>query len=169
MRTLFLTSSIRILFVSLFAYALLEVPVHAADVPTLVRGGTLYVPVYSQVLHGNIEWSKKPSEKPLSVMLSIRNTDPRRSMTIRAIRYYDTDGRLVREYSSQSKTLGPFASTTVFVEHKDVEGGTGANFVVEWDAPEPLNAPIIETVHTYFFGNSSMVFVSPSQILNVQP
>ena len=169
MRILILKTAVRILFVFFCACALLDMPVKASDAPALIKGATLYVPVYSQVLHGNIEWNKKPNEKPLSVMLSIRNTDPRRSMTIRAVRYYDTDGHLVREYAIQSKTLGPLMSTNVFLEHKDVDGGTGANFIVEWDAPEPLNTPIVETLHTYFFGNSSMVFVSPSQILNVQP
>lgn len=164
-----LKAPLRLLRLCILAGMAIASPVWASDEPALTKGETLYVPIYSQVMHGNIEWSKKASEKPLSAMLSIRNTDPRRSLTVRAVRYYDTDGQLVRQYLTQPLALGPYASTNVFLEHKDLEGGTGANFIVEWDATEPLNAPIVEALHTYFFGNASMVFVSHAQALHLQP
>ena len=100
-------------------------------------------------------------------MLSIRNTDPKQSIRVKSIKYYDTEGRFVRDYPAGAKKLGAFAGIDVFIEHKDIEGGTGANFVVEWDADEPVNAPIVETVHTFFQGPSAMVFVSPAQALHV--
>ena len=164
-----LNTALRLMLVSLLMGSAFVSQTHASELPPLTKGETLYIPVYSQVLHGNLEWSKKASEKPLSVMLSIRNTDPHRSMNIRSIRYFDTVGQLVREYPLQPAVLAPFASTTVFLEHKDLEGGTGAKFVVEWDSSEPINAPIVETLHTYFFGNAAMVFVSQAQALHPQP
>jgi hypothetical protein len=32
------------------------------------------------------------------------------------------------------------------VEKTDVEGGSGANFIVEWTAEEAVNRPVIEAV-----------------------
>lgn len=148
-------------------FLILVTPLAAAELPPLSKGETLYVPVYSQVLHGNVNWTKKPEEKPLSVMLSIRNTDPKQSINVSSIKYYDTDGHFVRDYPAGVKTLGAYASLDVFIEHKDIEGGTGANFIVEWNSDQPVNVPIVEAVHTIFQGASAMVFVSPAQALHV--
>jgi len=139
----------------------------AGELPPLTRGQTVYVPVYSEVLFGSADSGGKPSSWLLSAMLSIRNTDPRNSLTLRSIRYYDTAGALIREYPA-GKTLGPLATTEVFVDHQDRSGGTGANFLIVWEAEKPINAPIIETVHSYFFGTRSLVFTSAGQPLHVE-
>jgi len=123
--------------------------------------------VYSEVLAGNADSRGKPERWPLSATLSIRNTDPANSLTVRSIGYYDTGGRLVREYPA-GRELAPLGTMEVFVEHKDQSGGSGANFLVVWDATRPINAPIIETVHTYFFGTRAVVFTSPSQALHIE-
>lgn len=73
----------------------------------------------------------------------------------------------MRDYPAGVKELAPFATVDVFIEHKDIEGGTGANFIVEWRAEHAVNAPIVEAVHTFFQGPSAMVFVSPAQALHV--
>ena len=148
---------------------LLTLSAMAADKPARIQGETLYVPVYSQVLHGNVNWTKKPEEKPLSAMLSIRNTDPALTIRVVSIKYYDTDGHFVRDYPQGVKALPPLAALDDFVEHKDLEGGTGANFIVEWRSEQPVNAPIVEAAHTFFQGPSAMVFVSPAQALHVEP
>ncbi|MBV8187327.1 MAG: DUF3124 domain-containing protein [Alphaproteobacteria bacterium] len=138
----------------------------AADMPPATQGQTVYVPVYSEVLYGNSDSSGKPDRWSLSATLSIRNTDPANALTVRSIRYYDTDGKLIREYAAGNK-ISPFGTLETFVEHKDKSGGSGANFLVVWDADKPINAPIIETVHTYFFGTRSVIFTSPGQALHV--
>ncbi|MBV8411196.1 MAG: DUF3124 domain-containing protein [Alphaproteobacteria bacterium] len=134
--------------------------------PPATQGQTVYVPVYSEVLYGNADSSGKAERWQLSATLSIRNTDPANALTVRSIRYYDTDGKLIREYAAGNK-IGPFGTLEVFVEHKDKSGGSGANFLLVWDADKPINAPIIETVHTYFFGTRSVVFTSSGQALHV--
>ena len=102
---------------------------------------------------------------PLSVMLSIRNVNPEHGITVRAVGYYDTDGKLLREFYKEPKTLGPLQSTDVFVENKDMTGGAGANFLVVWDAEKPVNPPIVEAVHAYFFGTQSLVFTSAGRAI----
>ncbi|MBI5164381.1 MAG: DUF3124 domain-containing protein [Magnetospirillum sp.] len=137
------------------------------DLPLVSRGQTVYVPVYSHVLHGNQDRQGKPGTWLLSAMLSIRNVDPAAAVTIRSIRYYDTEGAPIRDYLPQPQKLGPMATTEVFVEHKDTAGGSGANFLVVWDADKPVNVPIVETVHTNFFGTQSVAFTSRGQAIAV--
>jgi hypothetical protein len=129
------------------------------------RGETVYVPVYSQVWHGNLDSRGKPSLLLLSAMLSIRNTDPAHGITVRSARYYAEDGRLVRDFLAAPRTLGPLQAFQLFLEHKDTTGGTGASFLVEWTADQPVNPPLVEAVHTYFFGTQSVVFTTPGRAI----
>ncbi|CAA7615136.1 DUF3124 domain-containing protein [Magnetospirillum sp. UT-4] len=129
------------------------------------RGQTVYVPVYSHIWHGNLDSKGQPQMLLLSSMLSVRNTDPDDGLIVRSVRYYDTAGKLLREYMTQPARLGAMASTDVFVEHKDDAGGAGANFLVVWSAERPINPPIIETVNAYFFGPHSLAFTSPGKVI----
>jgi len=139
----------------------------AGELPPLTQGQTVYIPVYSEVLYGNMNTSGKPDKWLLSAMLSVRNTDPRHSLTVRSIRYHDGSGTLVREYPA-GQTLGPLATAEAFVEHKDKSGGSGASFLVVWEATRPINPPIIESVHTNFYGTRALVFVSTGRPLNLE-
>lgn len=151
--------------IALFAATLaLSTPALAGEIETS-KGQSIYVPVYSHIRHGNLDSKGKPQNLLLSSMLSIRNTDPDDGLVVRSVRYYDTSGKLLREFLSQPAELGPMASTDVFVEHKDDAGGTGANFVVEWAAGKAINTPIVETVNAYFFGPHSLAFTSPGKVI----
>lgn len=151
---------------ALAALAALAAPMAApAQDLRLSSGQTVYVPVYSHILHGNLDSKQKPQELLLSSMLSIRNTDPTGTLTVLSARYYDTSGKLVRDLLPGPKALGPLASTDFFIEHKDETGGTGANFLVEWKADKAVVEPIIENVSAYFFGPHSLAFTSPGRPL----
>ncbi len=134
--------------------------VRAEAAEPLSTGQTVYVPVYSHVQHGNLDSKGRPEVLLLSSMLSIRNVDPDHGIVVTSVRYYDTAGKLLREYLQAPLALGPLGSTDVFVEHKDSLGGTGANFMVDWNADAPTSAPLLETVNAYFFGAQSGVFTS---------
>lgn len=148
-----------------FLAALLMAPAALAGEPVTSKGQTVYVPVYSHIWHGNLDSKGKPQMLLLSSMLSIRNTDPDDGLEVKSVRYYDTSGKLLREFLAQPARLGPMASTDVFVEHKDDAGGTGANFVVVWSADKPISEPIIETVNAYFFGPHSLAFTSAGKVI----
>ncbi|MBF0176467.1 MAG: DUF3124 domain-containing protein [Magnetococcales bacterium] len=129
----------------------------------------VYVPVYSHVLHGNTKRDGKPEEMLLSSMLSVRNTDPTYGMTITSADYYDTNGRIIRRYLSGPKSMPALGSTDFFVENRDRTGGTGANFIVVWEAAQPINPPILESVQVYFWGTQSQAFVSRGQAIRPHP
>jgi hypothetical protein len=136
--------------------------------PELARRGTFYVPLYSNIYHGNLDSRGKPASLLLSAMLSIRNTDLDHGITVRSVRFYDSDGKLVKEYYDRPKTLGPLGSTEIFVENKDTTGGPGASFIVVWDAESPVNLPIMNTVNAYVFGTQAVVFTEPGRPISVK-
>ncbi len=137
----------------------------AGDAPARSRGQTIYVPVYSHITHGNLDGKGQPQTLSLSAMLSVRNTDPDTGLTIRHVRYYDSQGRLIRDFITQPQRLGPMASTEFFVEHKDDSGGAGANFLVEWESGQTMSPPMVETVNAYFFGPHSLAFTSQGKVI----
>jgi hypothetical protein len=101
---------------------------------------TVYVPVYSHVYFGD--------GRPylLATTLSIRNTDLKRGITVKSVKYYDTDGKLVRNYLADPLRLRALASKEILVEEHDIAGGSGAKFIVEWTSEEAVERPIIEAV-----------------------
>ena len=109
--------------------------------PVLSSGQLLYVPVYSHIYIGD-------KERPfnLAVTLSIRNTDPRSALRLTAVDYYDTEGSLVRHYLEKPLEMKPLASIRYVVAEKDIKGGSGANFLVRWEAAAAMNAPVVEAV-----------------------
>ena len=144
-------------------------PATAQEAPAFSRGQMVYVPVYSHIPHGNLDSRGQPQILLLSSVLSIRNTDPSHGMVVTSARYYDTNGKVLRDVITQPIALAAMASTEFFVEHKDTSGGSGANFVVEWSADKPVNAPVIETVNAYFFGTQSVAFTSPGRVIRPNP
>ncbi|MBF0293719.1 MAG: DUF3124 domain-containing protein [Magnetococcales bacterium] len=121
------------------------------------------MPVYSSVWHGNLNDRGNPEKALLSVMLSVRNTDSRHAMTITSVRYHDSDGRLLRDYLEQPRSLPPISSQAFFVENRETRGGAGASFLVSWRAEQPINQPIIESVHVYHWGTQAQAFTSRGQ------
>lgn len=124
----------------------------AAEQIELTTGQTVYVPAYSHIYHGN-----KETPLLLSVTLSIRNVDLNGSLTIRSINYYETEGALVKKFIEKPVVLGPLGSVRFVVPQRDNSGGSGANFIVDWQAEKPLNPPILETV---MIGTQSQLGIS---------
>jgi len=132
----------------------------ADEMQPLSRGQTVYAPVYSEILHGNLDSSGNPSRIPLSAMLSIRNTNPVAAITVTSVSYYSGTGKLLRAFLDKPKSLAPLETIEMFIEHRDMTGGTGASFLIVWESAAPVNPPIVEVVHAYFFGTQSTAFIS---------
>lgn len=106
----------------------------------LVRGQIVYVPAYSHVYHG------KGKPQLVAITLSIRNTSIDDEIVLKSVRYHGTRGTLVRSYLDEPVRIPALGTTEVLVEREDASGGSGANFLVEWFATQPVTAPIIEAV-----------------------
>ena len=134
-----------------------------ADEAVLMTGQSLYLPIYSHLLYGNRAVAGKPGIYPLSVMVSLRNTDPRLPIRLLSARYYNTDGKLLREYLASPRVLPPLGTLELFVERNDLTGGSGANFIIGWQADSPVNAPIVEAVHADVTGNRTLSFITSAR------
>ena len=61
-------------------------------------------------------------------------------------KYFDTHGKLLSERVSAPVVLPPLGTLELFVELNDASGGSGANFVIKWEADQPINPPLVESL-----------------------
>lgn len=123
-------------------------------------GQTIYVPIYSHIYYENREKSFD-----LAATLSIRNTDLTSPMIVTAARYYDTNGKLLRQYVEKPIQLDALASTDFVVDRNDTSGGSGANFIVEWVAKTEISEPVVEAVMIGSALQQGISWISPGRVI----
>ncbi|RUR80197.1 DUF3124 domain-containing protein [Chlorogloeopsis fritschii PCC 9212] len=126
-------------------------------------GQTIYVPVYSYIYH-----DEQQRILNLAATLSIRNTDLNKPIIITSVRYYDSDGKLVKQYLEQPIQLNALASSDFFISRTDNSGGLGANFIVEWVAQTEVSEPIVEAVMIATEFQQGVSFISPGKVIKSQ-
>lgn len=129
----------------------------------IAMGQTIYVPVYSRIYHND---ERKILD--LAATLSVRNTDLTNPMIVTAVRYYDSDGKLIKQYLERPIQLNALASTDFFVNRTDTSGGLGANFIVEWVSQKVISEPIVEAVMIATEFQQGISFVSPGKVIKSQ-
>jgi len=125
---------------------------------------SVYVPVYSHIYYDG--------GKPylLEATLSIRNTDVDQPLYLSGVRYYDTNGKLSRRLLDELIRLEPLQTIEFLVERRDLAGGSGANFIVDWRAAsETVEPPFIEAIMVGRSGTNAISFVSPGRTLERRP
>ncbi len=123
-------------------------------------GQTIYVPIYSHIYYEN-----RQKSFDLAATLSIRNTDLTSPMIVTAVRYYDTNGKLLRQYVEKPIQLNALASTDFVVDRNDTSGGSGANFIVEWVAKTEISEPIVEAVMIGSALQQGISWISPGRAI----
>ncbi len=123
-------------------------------------GQMIYVPVYSHIYQQD-----RQKTFNLTTTLSFRNTDPYRSLTLTEVSYYDLDGNLVQQYLDDSLKLKPLASTSFVVEERDLRGGVGANFIVQWRSDQPVTPPVVEAIMISTSQQQGISFLSTGRVL----
>ena len=147
----------------LFVCLSLIVSAHPAWAENELRtSGTVYVPVYSNIYHG-------PKARPFELMaiLSIRNTDPRGSISIVRADYHDSQGTLIKRHVGKKLILPPLGSADFMVPEKDKTGGVGANFIVAWTSDQPVNEPIIQSLMISTRSSLGISFICPGKRIHV--
>ena len=131
----------------------------------LSSGQTIYLPIYSHLYHGDLDRSGKPGETLTSAHISIRNTDSNNNLKVTTARYYDTGGKLLKDYVPAPRTIPPLGTLELFVPHTDVSGGSGANFIIAWTADSAINPPLVEALHADIRASRSVVFITTGRVL----
>ena len=131
--------------------------------PARSLGQLLYLPIYSHIWHGETNDKGQPMKSLVSISVSIRNTDPVKSIRITSARYFDTGGKELREYLPSAKTIGPMATYEIFVPRSDDSGGSGANFLIAWKSDTPASQPIVEGFHANLPVGRSIAFTTSAR------
>ena len=126
----------------------------------LSDGQTVYVPIYSHIYSG-----LKGNPFSLAATLSIRNTDPKQLIWLVSVKFYDSDGKLIKEYLGNPAELKAMASTRYILTESDTGGGSGANFLVKWQSKTKVNPPLIEGVMIGTRSGQGISFVSRGQAI----
>ena len=125
----------------ILALAVLSALPAASQAAESSTGQTVYVPCYSHIYHGI-----KTRGIDLTITLSVRNTDPKRAVTVSSVDYYDTAGALVKRHLEKPLRLEPLMTAEYIVAQTDVSGGSGANFLVRWTSEAPASPLLVEAV-----------------------
>lgn len=149
-------------FLGGLALAGLALAAGAQEVRPPIKGQTLYLPIYSHMLYGNLGKSGKASYVLLSALVSVRNTDAKRPLRVLSAKYFDTNGKLLGERVPTPMLIPPLGTLELFVELNDASGGSGANFIIKWDAEQPVNPPLVESLHANMDGGKAVIFMTQS-------
>ena len=132
--------------------------------PTVRR--TVYVPVYSSIYTG---LDIHQTLIDLAATVSIRNVSALHPVILNFVRYYDSGGKLVREYLKEPAELGPLATVEFVVQRADASGGPGANFLVQWIGQADVDEPLIEAVMVGQNGNAGISFTGAGRNITNEP
>jgi hypothetical protein len=103
--------------------------------------GKSYLPVYSHIYHVH---ENRTSD--LTITISIRNVSMTDSVYVLKADYFNTTGENIRQYLSKPIYLKPLETLEIIIEEKDIEGGSGANFMFDWAIKNVKNPPLFEAV-----------------------
>ena len=145
----------------ILSMGLCAAPAVADDDVELSSGQTVYVPIYSHIYSGN-------REHPLylAATLSVRNTSFDAPMTILTVDYYNSDGKLIKNFLKKPEELGAMASVRYLIREADKAGGSGANFIVRWTSKEKISPPLIESVMIGTKSQQGISFTSRGQVID---
>ncbi len=151
-------------FLTLLLFAALSC---GAQAEGLSKGQTLYLPIYSFIWHGDVNASNgQPMKSEMSALVSIRNTSLKTPIRLLSARYYNTDDKLLKDFVSSPRTIAPMGTVELFIEKSESEGGSGANFVIQWEAAAETNPPVVEAVHIDNQAGRPYSFITTARVIN---
>ena len=109
--------------------------------------GKSYLSIYSQIYS-----SSEHKTHNLTAMVSLRNTSD-----------IDTIYILKAEYFNHPIYLAPLETAEIIIDEMDIEGGTGSNFIFEWNAPKDGPEPLFEGVMNSTVGQQGLSFTTQSR------
>ena len=120
--------------------------------------GKSYLSIYSQIYS-----SSEHKTHNLTAMVSLRNTSDLDTIYILKAEYFDTHGTSLRSYFNHPIYLAPLETTEIIIDEMDIEGGTGSNFIFEWNAPKDCPEPLFEGVMNSTVGQQGLSFTTQSR------
>ncbi|WP_417860747.1 DUF3124 domain-containing protein [Winogradskyella sediminis] len=123
-----------------------------------LESGKSYLSVYSQIY----SYSQHKMYS-LTAMISIRNTSATDSIYLSKVDYFDTHGALLKTYITKPVYLKPMETLDIIIDEVDDTGGTGGNFIFDWQIPKKCPEPIFEGVMTSTSGQQGLSFLTQAK------
>jgi len=120
-----------------------------------LESGKSYLSVYSQIY----SYTQHKTYN-LTAMVSIRNTSHKDSIYLSNIKYYDTHGVLLKSYFDKPVYVSPMETLDIVINEVDTAGGTGGNFIFDWQIPKACSEPIFEGIMTSTSGQQGLSFLT---------
>ncbi len=115
--------------------------------------GTTYLSVYSQIYSDT-----EHRTHDLTATISMRNTSVKDTIYVSRAAYFDTHGELIRTYFDKPIFLSPMETVEIVIDERDKEGGTGANFIFDWQKDATAHEPLFEAVMISTSGSQGLSF-----------
>ena len=141
------------------ALTLISSPASAGEATPRSWGQLAFVPIYPSVYI-----DQRGRDLLLASTLSIRNTDLAHPIQVTSVRYYDSQGRLIRTLVEKAHPLDPLASIDFAVDEHD-EKGSGTSFIVEWIAETEVHEPVVEAVMISTVLSQGLSFTTPGRVI----
>ena len=123
----------------------------------LSTGSLIYVPIYRSFYQ--IYGTSRDSYN-LTSTTCIHNTDPKQTIKILSINYYDATGKLVKKFIDEPLMIKPWNSKELTIQPKTEPEEFGGNLIIRWKSDQPANAPIVEVLMTGQFLNRGVSFMT---------
>ncbi|MFC4689896.1 DUF3124 domain-containing protein [Dokdonia genika] len=123
--------------------------------PESLEKGSTFLSIYSQIY-----MRSEKDEADLTATVSLHNPNLTERIFIDKAIYYNTHGEPIRTYFDKTIYINPMETVQIVIDGVDKAGGTGANFVFDWQINQNGNEPIIEAVMISTYGNQNISFVT---------
>ena len=135
----------------------------AASEVRLIKGQTFYVPCYTSFMSGSQADSYAFDAKPT---IFINNTDQNHAINIVRIDFYNTNGKLVEKYLQQPQKLNANSSMRINVKERlKGEEGSGAHFIIQWQAEHKVVEPLVQTWFVGAVGTRGYSYTAPARVI----
>lgn len=112
---------------------------------------SVYAQIYSQTEH---------STHDLTATVSMKNMNSSDTVYISKAQYFDTKGKRIRTYFDKPIYIAPMETVEIIIDEDDRKGGTGANFLFEWQVEEGVIEPYFEGVMISTTGQQGLSFTT---------
>jgi hypothetical protein len=126
----------------------------------LVKGQTIHIVSYPNIVSESYRINMRGN-------LIIHNTDQHHPITLVRIDHYNTDGKLVEKYLKSPLKLGPLAASRVIVKQPHHhEEKPGITFIVQWQADQPVTAPLVKCFIVGALSGQGYSFTSSGNVIH---
>jgi len=123
--------------------------------PDALQQGSTFLSIYSQIHVRN-----ENEVSNLTATVSLHNPNRDLDLYIDKAVYYDTQGNPIRTYFDKTIRVKPMETVQIIIDDKDNQGGTGANFMFDWQKAPHQSEPIFEAIMITTYGQQGISFVT---------